>query len=39
MSGALENGLHPSAAFLRKPFAARTLVRKVCEVLQILDLA
>ena len=38
MSGALETGLHPSAAFLSKPFAARTLVRKVCEVLQILDL-
>jgi hypothetical protein len=38
MSGALETGLHPSAPFLPKPFPARALVRKVCEVLQILDL-
>ena len=38
MSGAVEPGLHPSAAFLPKPFAARALVRKVCEVLQILEL-
>ncbi len=38
MSGAPETGLHPSAAFLLKPFAARALVLKVCEVLQILDL-
>ncbi|HXN46416.1 MAG TPA: response regulator [Bryobacteraceae bacterium] len=38
MSGAAETGLHASAAFLSKPFRAQTLVRKVCEVLQILDL-
>jgi two-component system, cell cycle sensor histidine kinase and response regulator CckA len=38
MSGALETGLHPSAPFLSKPFAARALVLKVCEVLQILEL-
>lgn len=39
MSGALETGLHPSAAFLPKPFAARALVLKVCEALQILELS
>ncbi len=37
MSGSLETGLHPSAAFLSKPFGARALVCKVCEVLQILE--
>ena len=38
MSGSLGTGLHPSAAFLSKPFGNRALVRKVCEVLQILEL-
>ncbi len=38
MSGGGENGLQPPAVFLPKPFAARALVRKVCEVLQILEL-
>jgi CheY-like chemotaxis protein len=34
MSGSLDTGLHPAAAFLPKPFAARVLVRKVGEVLR-----
>ncbi len=34
MSGSLETGLHPTAAFLPKPFIVRALVRKVGEVLQ-----
>jgi DNA-binding response OmpR family regulator len=34
MSGSLDTGLHPTAAFLPKPFAARVLVRKVGEVLR-----
>jgi len=37
-SWSCQYGLHPSAPFLPKPFPARALVRKVCEVLQILDL-
>ncbi len=38
MSGGLETALPQSAAFLSKPFRARALVRKICEVLQILEL-
>jgi CheY-like chemotaxis protein len=38
MSGSLDTGLHPAAAFLPKPFVAGALMRKVCEVLQIQEL-
>ncbi|HEY1207069.1 MAG: response regulator [Bryobacteraceae bacterium] len=34
MSGSWDTGLHPTAAFLSKPFVARALVRKVNEVLR-----
>jgi two-component system, cell cycle sensor histidine kinase and response regulator CckA len=37
MSGSPATGLPPSA-FLSKPFGARALLRKVCEVLQILEM-
>jgi CheY-like chemotaxis protein len=38
ISGCVETGLRPPAVFLPKPFAARALVRKVCEVLQLQEL-
>lgn len=35
MSGSLDTGLHPNAAFLPKPFESRALVYKVSEVLTV----